>query len=160
MDDAPAPEGLAWEGLPADPATQRWLMEHLQAAVACLDAPIAAVTVRGVDDAEMARLGRRFGRGSACEGESTGGLGLPLVRRLVARHDGALRFSSRVGEGTTASVFLPDEAQDARERPARAPDARHGKVVALRSAAEDGGDEAGAETADGTIGSSGERRTA
>ena len=60
MDDAPAPEGLAWEGLPADPATQRWLMEHLQAAVACLDAPIAAVTVRGVDDAEMARLHQRF----------------------------------------------------------------------------------------------------
>ena len=82
---------------------------------------------RGMSDAEMARLGRRFGRDTACAGESTGGLGLPLVRRLVARHDGALRFSSRVGEGTIASVFLPDEAPEARtdERPGE-------RVVALR----------------------------
>ena len=66
-------------------------------------------TGRGMTDDEMARLGRRFGREQPCDGESTGGLGLPLVRRLVARHGGMLRFASAPGAGTTASVFLPDD---------------------------------------------------
>jgi signal transduction histidine kinase len=35
------------------------------------------------------------------------GLGLPLARRLVELHDGALWLESRVGVGTTATVMLP-----------------------------------------------------
>ena len=61
----------------------------------------------GMDETELAALGRRFARGRSCAGEATGGLGLPLVRRLVERHGGTLRFASEVGHGTTASVFLP-----------------------------------------------------
>jgi PAS domain S-box-containing protein len=35
------------------------------------------------------------------------GLGLPLARRLVELHDGALLLESKVGVGTTATVMLP-----------------------------------------------------
>ena len=61
---------------------------------------------RGMTAEELARLGRRFGRGTRCAGETTGGLGLPLVQRLVERHEGTLSFASQQGEGTRASVFL------------------------------------------------------
>ena len=61
----------------------------------------------GMTADELARLGRRFARGTRCAGETTGGLGLPLVQRLVARHGGTLGFSSQPGEGTRACVFLP-----------------------------------------------------
>ena len=83
----------------------------------------------GMSEAEMQALGRRFGRGRSCEGETTGGLGVPLVQRLVDRHGGTLRFSSEQGRGTTAAVFLPDTVTEE----ARAPAAVE-KVVGLDAA--------------------------
>ena len=61
----------------------------------------------GMSAAEIATLGTRFGRGRNTEHEATGGLGLPLVKRLVEAHNGSLRFTSKLGEGTTAKVTLP-----------------------------------------------------
>lgn len=39
-------------------------------------------------------------------GEGTG-LGLPIVKSIVEQHGGEVRFRTRLGEGTTFSVFLP-----------------------------------------------------
>lgn len=39
-------------------------------------------------------------------GEGTG-LGLPIVKSIVDEHGGEIRFTTRQGEGTTFSVFLP-----------------------------------------------------
>lgn len=39
-------------------------------------------------------------------GEGTG-LGLPIVKSIVDEHGGEIKFSTRQGEGTTFSVFLP-----------------------------------------------------
>lgn len=40
------------------------------------------------------------------------GLGLVIVERIVKAHGGQLSLTSSAGEGTTATVFLPDEAPD------------------------------------------------
>ena len=61
----------------------------------------------GMDPAQLAALGTRFARGKASAGEATGGLGLPLVRRLVEAHDATLSFESDPGLGTVARVSLP-----------------------------------------------------
>ena len=39
--------------------------------------------------------------------ERRGGLGLPLVRQLIAAHGGTVELSSEPGQGTTAVVLLP-----------------------------------------------------
>jgi signal transduction histidine kinase len=39
-------------------------------------------------------------------GEGTG-LGLPIVKSIVEQHGGEVRFRTRLGEGTTFSVYLP-----------------------------------------------------
>lgn len=39
------------------------------------------------------------------------GLGLPIVRQIVRDHGGTIRIRSREGHGTTATIFLPSEAQ-------------------------------------------------
>lgn len=39
-------------------------------------------------------------------GEGTG-LGLPIVKSIVEEHGGEVKFRSRIGEGTTFTVFLP-----------------------------------------------------
>ena len=49
----------------------------------------------------------RWERGIAACGEATGGMGLPLVRRLCALHGGTLGFAERPGGGTVAMVTLP-----------------------------------------------------
>jgi len=46
------------------------------------------------------------------------GLGLSVVRGLVELHGGKLSFASRKGQGTTVTVSLPLNAQEARPVPA------------------------------------------
>jgi signal transduction histidine kinase len=36
------------------------------------------------------------------------GLGLPIAARIVQKHGGALQYKTRVNEGTTFSVVLPE----------------------------------------------------
>lgn len=52
------------------------------------------------------------------------GLGLPLCRRIAEGHGGRFLLTSREGEGTTATVALPDQAsqEHTAEEPALLPD--------------------------------------
>lgn len=61
---------------------------------------------------------RRAGQGKAKRGEArtgrTGaGLGLALVRNIVALHGGSVDLTSAPGKGTTVTVHLPREAAGA-----------------------------------------------
>jgi signal transduction histidine kinase len=63
----------------------------------------------GIPEKTLARLGRAFEQADndpmrAREGT---GLGLALVKSLVAQHGGRMQIESRQGAGTTVSVELP-----------------------------------------------------
>jgi signal transduction histidine kinase len=63
---------------------------------------------RGMEPAQLARA--LEGLTVAPDGngvERRGGLGLPLVRQLIAAHGGTVELSSEPGQGTTAVVLLP-----------------------------------------------------
>ena len=66
-------------------------------------------TGSGLSPAQLARLreGRRVPSGIGTEGEAGTGLGLTLVRHFAALHGGRLDLESNPGEGTTASLVLP-----------------------------------------------------
>ena len=63
----------------------------------------------GIGPDELERIFERFYRGdNASEHHTEGtGLGLPVAKAIADAHDGELVIDSRLGEGTTASVFLP-----------------------------------------------------
>ena len=63
----------------------------------------------GIDATELPRIFDRFYRGSrANEARASGsGLGLAIVRSIVDMHRGTVIVDSRLGTGTTFSVFLP-----------------------------------------------------
>lgn len=63
----------------------------------------------GIAPDELERIFERFYRGDNAGGhhaEGTG-LGLPVAKAIADAHDGELVIDSQLGEGTTASVFLP-----------------------------------------------------
>ena len=63
----------------------------------------------GIPAAEMPRLFERFHRIETARARSTegSGIGLALVKELVASHGGTITADSREGEGTTFTVRLP-----------------------------------------------------
>ncbi len=63
----------------------------------------------GIGPDELERIFERFYRGdNASEHHTEGiGLGLPVAKAIADAHDGELVIDSQLGEGTTASVFLP-----------------------------------------------------
>lgn len=62
-------------------------------------------TGRGIAEADLALIFERFYRK-----ESDGlGLGLPIVRELVDAHNGTIEVASRPGEGSTFTVWLPEQ---------------------------------------------------
>ncbi len=69
----------------------------------------------GIAAAHLPRLTERFYRVDASASRAKGGtgLGLALVKHIVARHRGRLAIASVPGEATTFSVFLPLHASDA-----------------------------------------------
>ena len=77
--------------------------ENGRAVVRCED------TGMGIDDDDLPQVGARFYRSSAANStDSDGsGLGLALVRRIVAVHDGTLRVQSTPGEGSRFDLVLP-----------------------------------------------------
>ena len=77
--------------------------EEGHAVVRCRD------TGMGIAEGDLPHVGARFYRSAeAGATESDGsGLGLALVRRIVAAHDGELRVDSTPGEGTTFELVLP-----------------------------------------------------
>jgi signal transduction histidine kinase len=62
-------------------------------------------TGRGIAEAELPLIFERFYR----KGSDGLGLGLPIVRELVDAHGGAIEVASRPGEGSTFTVWLPDQ---------------------------------------------------
>ncbi len=65
----------------------------------------------GIPAAEMPRLFERFHRIDSAQARSTegSGIGLALVKELVALHGGTITADSREGSGTTFTVRLPFE---------------------------------------------------
>ena len=63
----------------------------------------------GIDAEDLARVGTPFFRTDRSRARTTGGvgLGLALVRRIIAAHGGRLTLESQPGQGTTARVLLP-----------------------------------------------------
>lgn len=67
-----------------------------------------ADTGPGVPPEELPHLGEELYRGSAGIGVEGSGLGLALVKAIVARHNGAMNIRSRPGRGTVVTVRLPE----------------------------------------------------
>jgi two-component system phosphate regulon sensor histidine kinase PhoR len=63
----------------------------------------------GIAPEHLPRLTERFYRADASRSRSLGGtgLGLAIVKHIIERHRGRFDISSRVGQGTTASITLP-----------------------------------------------------
>jgi two-component system OmpR family sensor kinase len=66
-----------------------------------------ADTGPGIPADELDEVWEELARGQAARGVPGTGLGLPLVRTIVARHGGEQRIRSRVGQGTVVSLRLP-----------------------------------------------------
>ena len=58
-------------------------------------------------EAEQAKIFQRFYRSPAVSGEEGVGIGLYLARQIAAGQGGYLKVTSRPGEGSTFSLFLP-----------------------------------------------------
>jgi hypothetical protein len=63
----------------------------------------------GIAEAEMEEVFQPFHRGEASRSSETGGvgLGLPIVRNIVAAHGGEVRLANRPSGGLRASIRLP-----------------------------------------------------
>jgi signal transduction histidine kinase len=69
-----------------------------------------ADTGEGIAADDLPFVFDRFWRGDRARGRTAGaGLGLAIARQLVMAHGGTIEVSSAVGEGTTFSIFLPEE---------------------------------------------------
>jgi two-component system OmpR family sensor kinase len=66
-----------------------------------------ADTGPGIPPDELDEVWEELARGQAARGVPGTGLGLPLVRTVVARHGGEEGIRSRVGQGTVVSIRLP-----------------------------------------------------
>ena len=68
-----------------------------------------ADTGPGISEAEQARIFQRFYRSPSVSGEEGVGIGLYLSRQIAAGQGGYLKVTSRPGEGSIFSLFLPRE---------------------------------------------------
>jgi signal transduction histidine kinase len=57
---------------------------------------------------QLARVGERFYRADASGTIPGTGLGIGLVREIVNLHGGELTLTSQPGEGSTATLWLPE----------------------------------------------------
>lgn len=63
----------------------------------------------GIAEDEQARVFGRFYRSAAVSEVEGVGIGLYLSRQIISNEGGYIKVSSKIGEGTTFSVFLPIE---------------------------------------------------
>lgn len=76
-------------------------------------------TGEGIALEDQERIFNRFARGTNSERRSEGsGLGLSIVQALVKAHHGHLELFSRLGEGATFTVFLPQQRMETRSETA------------------------------------------
>ena len=61
----------------------------------------------GLSPDELSHIYEPLYRAAGAVGRPGYGLGLPLTQRIVQRHGGRLELASAVGQGTTATVWLP-----------------------------------------------------
>lgn len=61
----------------------------------------------GIHEEESAKVFQRFYRGSNVKSKEGVGIGLHLAREIISGEGGYIKLSSKLGEGTTFSVFLP-----------------------------------------------------
>ena len=61
----------------------------------------------GIPEEESAKVFQRFYRGSNVKSKEGVGIGLHLAREIISGEGGYIKLSSKPGEGTTFSVFLP-----------------------------------------------------
>ncbi|MCL2848727.1 MAG: HAMP domain-containing histidine kinase [Micrococcales bacterium] len=66
-----------------------------------------ADTGQGIPEDELGQVWQELRRGSNARELPGSGLGLPMVRTIIKRHQGRLQLSSRVGAGTSAQLWLP-----------------------------------------------------
>jgi two-component system phosphate regulon sensor histidine kinase PhoR len=60
----------------------------------------------GIPADDLPQVKRRFVRGRTARGPGNG-LGLAIVNRIAADHEGAFEITSEVGHGTTATLIIP-----------------------------------------------------
>ena len=68
-------------------------------------------TGRGIPERHYAQIFQRFYREDEVHDISGVGVGLYLCREIIQRQDGYIQVQSKVGKGSTFSVFLPNERQ-------------------------------------------------
>lgn len=61
----------------------------------------------GIPEEESAKVFQRFYRGSNVKSKEGVGIGLHLAREIISGEGGYIKLSSKLGEGTTFSIFLP-----------------------------------------------------
>jgi len=61
----------------------------------------------GIEEEEQPRVFRRFYRGAAYREEEGVGIGLYLVRQIAEGQGGYTKLTSRIGAGSTFSIYLP-----------------------------------------------------
>lgn len=61
----------------------------------------------GIPEAEQSKIFQRFYRGAAAQDTEGVGIGLYLVRQIAREQGGYVKVSSKPGEGSTFSLFLP-----------------------------------------------------
>lgn len=64
-------------------------------------------TGMGIEEAETAKIFRRFYRGSSACGEEGIGLGLYLAREILTEEHGYMKVASTAGQGSSFYVYLP-----------------------------------------------------
>jgi two-component system OmpR family sensor kinase len=68
-----------------------------------------ADTGPGISEADQAQVWEELYRGEGARGIPGSGLGLALVRAIVARHEGSITLRSRPGEGTVFTMRIPTQ---------------------------------------------------
>ena len=64
---------------------------------------------RGIQEEEQAKVFQRFYRSPSVADAEGVGIGLYLTRQIITRQGGYIKLTSKPGEGSTFSIFLPRE---------------------------------------------------
>ena len=68
-------------------------------------------TGRGIPEQHLAQIFKRFYREDDVHDIDGVGIGLYLCREIISKHGGYIQIKSKVGKGSTFSVFLPNDRQ-------------------------------------------------
>ena len=67
----------------------------------------------GIPDKDLPYIFKKFYRvkSKETEGKTGAGIGLSLVKHIIEAHGGKMYVKSRVGKGTTFTIYLPVSTQ-------------------------------------------------